>query len=77
MSQTVQKTSDQLVQERFMHLSQQFKTPLRTAFSETEEIVQTTITNLVKQLAQMSVALDNANEKILTLQERDVPPVKK
>jgi len=52
-----------------MKLSQQYKTPIRNVLGEAEEVVQTTITNLLNQLVQMHNALQNNNVEIQRLQK--------
>ena len=64
-----QLSPQQKSQELFMKLSQQYKTPLRTVLGEAEELVQTSITNLLHQLVQMNGALEASGTEIARLQK--------
>lgn len=62
-------TPEQQHQQMFSRLSAQYKTPLRNILSETEEVVQNTISNLIHQIIQMTNALKNTNNEVLRLQK--------
>ncbi len=52
-----------------MKLSQQYKTPLRTVLGEAEELVQTSITNLLHQLIQLNEVIQSSQVENARLQK--------
>jgi len=68
-SQPPQLTPEQQNQRIFSRLSAQFKTPIRTILSETEEMIQNTISTIIQEMIQINNALKTSNQEITRLQK--------